>query len=306
MGNYLTIDGGTTNTRIYLVLNGKMVDSVRFGIGSVGGKENSERLKAAVKEGISELLARNSKREDEIERILASGMITSDGGLCPLTHLLAPCGLSELAQASYDCALLEISTIPFTFLRGVRTESDMMRGEETELMGLCKEDSGDTLYVLPGSHTKLIRIDVDGRICEISTELTGEMLRALSEGTILRESVTLQREFDKECLLRGYRRAEEKGLNSALFGVRILDRLEGASSLQTYSFFLGALLSDEIRSLLSAGARRVLVAGKASLRLPTECLLRHRTEAQILSCPEGVIENASALGAIRIFESAER
>jgi len=173
-------------------------------------------------------------------------------------------------------------------------------------MGLCKEDSGDTLYVLPGSHTKLIRIDVDGRICEISTELTGEMLRALSEGTILRESVTLQREFDKECLLRGYRRAEEKGLNSALFGVRILDRLEGASSLQTYSFFLGAIYASEVKNILRSSAERIVIGGKSALREPLVYLLRANGATSVEEISEEDADGATVKGAIKIYEYARR
>lgn len=306
MGNYLTIDGGTTNTRIYLVLDGQVVDSVRFGIGSVGGKENTERLKAAIKEGISNLLSGHGKKEFEIERILASGMITSDGGLCSLPHLETPCGLSDLAQAIYECELPEISPIRFAFLRGVRTKHDMMRGEETELMGLCEEISKDTLYILPGSHTKLIKMDEQGRICKISTELTGEMLRALSEGTILRESVTLQKEFDEEFLLRGYRRAEERGLNAALFGVRILDRLDATTATQRYSFFLGAVYASEVKNILSSSAVRIVIGGKPALSQPLAYLLRANGATSVKEVSETEADGAMVKGAIKIYEFARR
>ena len=309
MATYLTIDGGTTNTRIYLVEDGVILDSVRFGIGSSGGKENIERLKVAVKEGISELLQKNSKKEAQIERILASGMITSDGGLCSLPHLSAPCGLSELADVTYECEISEISSIRFVFLRGVKTaegdEPDMMRGEETELMGLCDALSEDTLYVLPGSHTKLIQTDVEGRICSISTELTGEMLRALSEGTILRESVMLGREFDEEFLLRGYRHAETRGLNAALFATRVIHRLEGASSLQTYSFFLGAVYAAEVKNILCSSAKRIVIGGKPALQKPLAYLLRAGGAVEIVEVSEKDADGATVKGAIKIYEYAK-
>lgn len=309
MANYLTIDGGTTNTRIYLVVEGTIVDSLRFGIGSSGGKENIERLKIAVKEGVLELLRKHAKSETEIERILASGMITSDGGLCSLPHLSAPCGLSELAASCYECELPEISSIPFVFLRGVRTAPcdapDMMRGEETELMGLCETGREDSLYVLPGSHTKLIQTDACGRICKISTELTGEMLRALSEGTILRESVTLGKDYDEEFLLRGYHCAEERGLNAALFATRVLHRLEGASALETYSFFLGAVYFSEVRNILRSTAKRIVIGGKPALQRPLSCLLRANGAAFVEEIPEADADSATVRGAIKIYEWAK-
>ena len=57
----------------------------------------------------------------------------------------------------------EISDIPFVFMRGVKTDDedidgfDMMRGEETELMGIKKKKYGECIYVLPGSHSKIIK-----------------------------------------------------------------------------------------------------------------------------------------------------
>lgn len=45
MANYITIDGGTTNTRINLIINKKILDSVKLNIGvraNING--NSESL----------------------------------------------------------------------------------------------------------------------------------------------------------------------------------------------------------------------------------------------------------------------
>ena len=56
-----------------------------------------------------------------MERILASGMITSEFGLCLLEHLIAPCGMGELAASMHEVVLEDISKIPFVFARGVKT-----------------------------------------------------------------------------------------------------------------------------------------------------------------------------------------
>ena len=80
---------------------------------------------------------------------------------------------------------------------GVKTEgetiadADMMRGEETELIGLTEHLESAAVYVLPGSHSKLIHVDGAGRIVDFSTMLTGEMIAALSQNTILKDAVYL-------------------------------------------------------------------------------------------------------------------
>ena len=61
MANYIAIDGGTTNTRVYLVTNGRILRSEKINIGakkSIGG--NTE-LKNAIGCAIAELLKAHSE-----------------------------------------------------------------------------------------------------------------------------------------------------------------------------------------------------------------------------------------------------
>ena len=80
---------------------------------------------------------------------------------------------------------------------GVKTEgetiadADMMRGEETELIGLMEHLESAAVYVLPGSHSKLIHVDGAGRIVDFTTMLTGELIAALLQNTILKDAVYL-------------------------------------------------------------------------------------------------------------------
>ena len=70
-------------------------------------------------------------------------MITSEFGLYNLPHITVPAGIKELYDAMKEVTIPEISEIPFVFIPGVKVtgeglhKTDMMRGEETELVGLC-------------------------------------------------------------------------------------------------------------------------------------------------------------------------
>ena len=55
------------------------------------------------------------------------------------------------------------------FVPGLRIDSaslsdiDIMRGEETELFGICRQlDLQNFVAVMPGSHTKIVRVEENG------------------------------------------------------------------------------------------------------------------------------------------------
>lgn len=307
MVRYLTIDGGTTNTRICLVADRCVTDTLRLPVGARLAVGNGELLKNGVRDGIRSLLERNGLTESDIRQIIASGMITCEHGLCHLEHIPAPAGLRELHDTAAAVSLPEISPIPFTFIRGIKLAgktpecTDMMRGEETELAGLCRE--GAAMYVLPGSHSKLIATDEAGRITDFKTMLTGEMLAALSSGTILKDAVSLEgTQLNEEYLLRGCECARERGVNEALFKVRILKNLFGGDGNQTYSFFLGAVLWGEIGSILAKQPASLMIGGKPQLQRAMAVLLQKLSDIPVTVISPRQAEEAPALGAVRIFE----
>jgi 2-dehydro-3-deoxygalactonokinase len=237
-------------------------------------------------------------------------MITSEFGLCNLPHIAAPAGIAELHAAIERVELPEISGIPFAFIRGVKNDTpdmehfDIMRGEETELAGIYRADLGEAIYVLPGSHSKIIKTDAVGRITEFSTMLTGEMIYALATSTILKDAVDLSlSSFEEEKLLDGYRYAKEHGLNEALFKVRILKNLFGMTPVGCYSFFLGAVLADEISAIVASCATRVVIGGKNQIKNATKVLLEGAgCEKEIVLLDEETVENSTSRGMITIYE----
>lgn len=309
MASYITVDSGTTNTRISLVTDGVILDTLKFGVPASGEGTRRERLSGLLKDGIAALLNRNRTSAEEICRILACGMITSEIGLIELDHIKAPCGIRELAEHLYETTIKEISDIPFVFIRGIKYVSDdridMMRGEETEIYGISESPKENSLYVLPGSHSKLIYMDRENRISEFSTELTGEMIHAIANHTILSGVIDLEQAAeDGEYLQKGYLYCKEHGMNAALFNVRPLKRHAGATDAQAFSFFIGALLAPEIDNIIKSPAERIVIGGKPQLKEPTFLLLKMNSAKQIEKVSAGIAEHATVYGAIRIYESA--
>ncbi len=306
MRMYITIDGGTTSTRVNLVKDKIICDTIKLDIGARASMENRQKYIMAIKRAIDEITLKNEV--EYIERILASGMITCEFGLCNLPHINVPAGIDELHNAMYETIINEVSEIPFVFMRGVKIDSDdigvfdMMRGEETELMGIMDDKYGECIYILPGSHSKIIKTDAQGRIVSFSTMLTGEMIFSLSQCTILKDAVDLSAEINSEYLLKGYDYAESLGINKALFKVRVLKNKFKCSKEEVYSFFLGIVLCNEILSIMKDDAMTIVLGGKSQIKKAMSLVLVNKTEKNIIELDERTVEQSTPLGMIKVYE----
>ena len=309
MKYYLTIDGGTTNTRLILMEGITSVDRVKLPVGA-GNTERAEVIRI-LHENIEKMLARHSLKIEDITAILASGMITSEKGLCEVPHIAAPAGAAELHAHMHTVLIPELASLPVTFISGVRMmgetpeTADIMRGEETELIGLQKQigtGKKNTVFVLPGSHSKIIRVE-DGRIVDFSTMLTGEMMAAVAHNTILRDALDIKiDDIDEAWLLRGYEYARDRGINEALFKVRVLKNQLGAGLVERNSFFFGVILQGEIDRIVEYGAECILIGGRASFRIPMTSLLHRLTDTQIIPIEDEQADSAASIGMILVYE----
>ena len=309
MAYFITIDGGTTNTRISLCEDFTPIDTVKLSLGARAGIDGSGELKAKIKEAIRTLLEKNSIAEEAVERILAAGMISSEFGLYALPHAMLPISISDLSGESFEVALPEISSIPFIFMRGIKKlgdtleDSDLIRGEETELAGIFDSKLGDAIYVLPGSHTKVMSVKGSGEIADFSTLLSGEMLYALSESTILKDALDLsQSELDEEFLLFGYTYAREHGINNALFKVRVQKNVFNRTPCEIYSFFVGVVLCDEVREILKYDGKNVVIGGKRQMRLALAKILVSVSDKTVTVLSDEEVDTSLIRGMLKLYK----
>ena len=309
MKRYLTIDGGTTNTRLALAEDGKIADRIKIPAGA--GNTERPAMCALLHDAIETMLARHSLSLDDITAILASGMITSEKGLREIPHTAAPAGAAELHAAMQAVPFPEICAKPITFISGVKMAgntpetADIMRGEETELLGLMALTGmadQSCICVLPGSHSKIIRAE-NGRILEFSTQMTGELMAATAKNTILRDAIDITRdETEIDWLDAGYSYARTRGINEALFKVRVLKNLLGQEEKARFSFFLGAILQGEIDRILETNPQNIMIGGRSGFRIPMTQLLSRYTDAAIHPISDEQADAAAPLGMILVYE----
>lgn len=287
--NTLTIDTGTTNTRVTAWRDGQPIGqaATQVGVRDTAITGSTRKLEEALRETIAAALADANLERDDIGRVLASGMITSNVGLCEIPHIPVTAGIDDLAKAMRESLVENVWHQPIWFVPGVRNKvdhiglhnceaMDMMRGEETESFALIERLnlSEPTVIVLPGSHSKFVSIDAQQRIDGCVTTLAGELLHVISHDTILAGSLKdgFAKRIDPEMLLAGAASANKIGLGRACFSVRILDQFAVYDANARANFLLGAVLGSDLLTLKNSSAIRMspgtrfVISGKPILR----------------------------------------
>ena len=248
-------------------------------------------------------------------------MITSPLGLAEVPHVPTPAGLKELAAATRQYSFPEITDLPILLIPGARSgprqcdqetvgTSDVMRGEETLLIGLNALGlltPGSTLLNL-GSHWKVIEFDERARIASSVTSMTGELIHTAQTQTILAGSVPQARPgvIDQAWLEAGMREQRRSGLARALFCVRLLEQGSDGSAEQRLSFLIGAFLASDMDAMVSRGlfdsAGKIVIAGGGVI---AEAWRRALTQNSMpaIALNDSEVENALLTGFRSIFSA---
>lgn len=205
--------------------------------------------------------------------LIAAGMVGSKQGWREAPYLTVP-----LAPDRIGRKLLTIDTglgRPLHVVPGllqVSTLPNVMRGEETQVVGVLQQSRDEELLVgLPGTHSKWVRV-ANGRIQHFDTFMTGEVYGALSAHTILGRTMQKPDVADDAAFLRGARVAQtsegQAGLLSNIFSCRTLG-LTGELDAQAQPDYLsGLLIGHEIAALKKIYPQlppRLVLIGDAAL-----------------------------------------
>ena len=227
---FTSCDWGTTNLRVRIVRDDAVVTETRSGQGA--SSLNSPRE-------FREALAAAMHAMGAPKPVVISGMAGSSIGWKELPYARLPFRLD-----GSDAVVHEIE--PDTFLiSGVRSEDDVMRGEETELLGL-EVDREDAVVILPGTHSKHCVLK-NGAMVAFRTFMSGELHALLSAHGILRQSMAPG--WDEAAFLEGIDESTHGSLTSSLFKVRTRALLHGKCPESNSSFLSGLLIGSELSAL---------------------------------------------------------
>lgn len=255
----IAIDWGSSNFRAFRMNQfGEVIDRRSYA-GGILRIEQGHFVEA--------LLAQVGDWLDEGEdRVLLSGMIGSRQGWVETEYLQCPVTLADLAAAVVKVPFPGAEVLLIPGVRGVDEDDvpEVMRGEETEAMGVLDTHGGTGLVCLPGTHTKWINISKYA-IISFVTCMTGDVFAAVRDCTILSRIMTNGPVTGGDSFLRGVARsAGSGGLLHQLFSVRTLALTNQLSEDSSASYLSGLLIGNEVRSVMAASAHVHLV-GSAQL-----------------------------------------
>ncbi len=338
---FITIDCGTTNSRVYIVdekgnIHGKATRNV--GVRNTSMTGSRECLETGLREAAFEVIGKSGIDPHQFKAILSSGMITSEIGLCEIPHLCAPCDTETLAAnltRVNDVHLTDLN-IPMYFVRGIKNampeqvedpfglvgELDFMRGEETQVAGLLaqKRLTLPATLVMLSSHTKFIPINEKGEILGSLTTASGQVHEAILKQTFVGKSVVKpegaedqpEDYFEPAIVAQAARWIGRGGLLRATMLPRFLDVLLNTKWYERKHFYESLIASEDMMAIGQMDTfdpvfkqRFVFVGLPGRCRLYEYVVKQNLPEAQVRSISDAMeIDKMSIDGVLEIAKKA--
>ena len=195
--------------------------------------------------------------------IVMSGMVGSRQGWSEAPYAPCPAGYDEIAASLHKVEWEGKSAwiVPGLTCRDEAGVPDVMRGEETQILGALDQFPPRAVVCLPGTHSKWV-VAEEGRITGFRTFFTGETFAVLKGHSLLGRM--MEEGSSEPAFLDGVARSgDEGGLLHHLFGVRTRGLFGELPNSQASSYLSGLLIGHEMRTARDAG--RVYLLGAPAL-----------------------------------------
>lgn len=315
----LCCDWGTSNFRIFLVdvSSGNILGSQESGQGNAqmfaswqasGTERRIGFYRNYLQEQIDRL-AQTAKIELSDIPVFTSGMSSSSIGMKALPYVTLPFDLRVPELGCQHIEATEDFPNEIFLFTGLKTEEDVMRGEEVQQLGLHPFVKKDRyLCILPGTHSKHILVE-DHQLVDFQTFMTGECFELLSKHSILKNSVSKGKpstDNNKKAFENGVGEGLKSQLLNSLFKIRSNDLLKAIPPTESYSFLSGLLIGSEL-SKLEKRAIPIIICGNRQLKELYEIALSTMgKENLLLEIPATAWEKATILGQIQLAKKMNK
>jgi 2-dehydro-3-deoxygalactonokinase len=246
----IAVDWGTSRLRAFLV------DHDGRALAEADSDQGIGTLAAGQHEAVFESLVAGWPK---VPAIMA-GMVGSRQGWREAAYLPCPASPAGLAEKMLRLATADgraVAIVPGVMLRSSLRDGDVIRGEETQIVGLLGSQPGfEGVVILPGTHSKWATVG-GGALADFQTFLTGEMFELLSKHSFLRHSVA---EGGAELstlpdFAIAVRRTVSEGLPflAAIFSVRVRQLLDDVAREDNLAYLSGLVIGGEIAAAKTTG-----------------------------------------------------
>jgi 2-dehydro-3-deoxygalactonokinase len=257
---FVAIDWGTTSFRLWLVGRDGAV---------LGESRSREGMTTARETGFRTVLDTHLSIVGAPENapILMCGMVGAKQGWIEAGYIDTPAALSAIPGGAVRVPdTRDIRILPGLAQRDMHA-ADVMRGEETQLLGSTTSlDGADCLVVMPGTHSKWVGVEA-GAVTSFATFMTGELFDVIGKQSILQHAVQGSSGFDGSdaafvAAVETAFAAPQRATNM-LFSIRAGGLLFGRSATESEATLSGILIGLELAGGLAMADRSrpvVLVA----------------------------------------------
>ncbi|MGB3813286.1 MAG: 2-dehydro-3-deoxygalactonokinase [Shinella sp.] len=255
---YVAVDWGTSSFRLWLIARDGSV---------LAERRSGEGMTTAARTGFMEVLASHLSAIAAPEGlpVLVCGMAGAKQGWVEAGYLDTPAALADIPAAAVRIPGVDadIRILPGLAQRDAMTP-DVMRGEETQLLGAAGElGDGAHLVCMPGTHSKWVRLS-GGKVEGFSTFMTGELFEAIATNTTLSHAIAEAGPIsgDNPAFRAAVSRmvANPALATNQIFTVRAGSLIAGLSPVDAKARLSGTMIGLEIAGALSLVAEGTPIA----------------------------------------------
>lgn len=203
--------------------------------------------------------------------LVVAGMASASVGMIHLPYKKLP-----LAVDGSDLEILALAASnefnhPLAIVSGACTGDDVLRGEETLVVGALAnrlDGADEWLVVVPGTHSKHVTVR-HRRAVTFATYMTGEFFALLSQQSILSQTmaagVGLDQADQRDSFIRGVSDGARGNLLHDCFSIRYRHLLGQATPLSNYYRLSGLLIGAELNELGTRKPPAIMLVSGAEL-----------------------------------------
>lgn len=222
-----------------------------------------------------ELLSRQVSIDLSMVSIIISGMASSSIGMAEVPYATLPFPVDGSQASIRRLTVQNKDAREIILISGVQTTHDVMRGEETQLIGLLAlldtlhHTVENAILIFPGTHSKHIYIR-NQQVINLQTFMTGEVFNLMSQYSILKDSIepTGLNSFPDEELngfRLGVRDSDSSSILHSLFRVRTNQLFGLLTKKQNMLYMSGLLIGAELKSLIGQNDWPVILCSGTNL-----------------------------------------
>jgi 2-dehydro-3-deoxygalactonokinase len=303
---FIAGDWGTSHLRLYLCRGTQVLERRDGpGIAELSANAQARRFAVALAAAIAPWLRAHGPMQ-----VWLAGMVGSRNGWQEAPYLPCPLDLRTLATSivRLTASGTDVSIIPGARCVNPRGAPDVMRGEETQIIGALRLDPslalGRHVIALPGTHTKWAVLE-GGSLTTFQTSFSGELFALLRDHSMLARAALTPSPADEKSTRAGFelglaRSRELQGtpLPHVLFEVRSRQLMDGMPQPEALGFLSALLIDQDIQGgldLFGSDAPLTVVGAVGLMNFYENALAARGIQSRVLDASDATVAGIDAL-----------